>query len=122
MGISWPGRRQAGHHSPRGEKRRATTEDEVEELTPKKWAPIVVRIYINLHMTHECRRKIQATSAYIYETLFKRGVNHDITICALGMSLHFPSLTEPTDAAGFLMFAGKEWKLHRIYLCQVEWT
>lgn len=36
MGTSWPGRRQADHHLPRGEKRKGITEDEVEELTPKK--------------------------------------------------------------------------------------
>ena len=40
-------------------------EEEVEELSPR-------------------RRKIVATSTYIYETLFKRGVNSDVTIIALG--------------------------------------
>ena len=43
----------------------AQSEEEVEELSPK-------------------RKKIVATSTYIYETLFKRGVNSDITISALG--------------------------------------
>lgn len=54
-----------------------TSDEEVEELSPR-------------------RKQIQTTSTYIYETLFKRGVNSDITITALG----------------------KEWKLHKIYLCQ----
>jgi BTB/POZ domain-containing protein 13 len=46
-------------------------------------------------ITHD-RKKIQATSSYIYDTLFQKGVNSDVTITALG----------------------KEWKLHRLYLCQ----
>lgn len=33
------------------------------------------------------RRKIQATSTYIYETLFKGGSGTDITISALGQRL-----------------------------------
>ena len=41
------------------------SEEEVEELSPR-------------------RRKIVATSTYIYDTLFKRGVNSDVTIMALG--------------------------------------
>ena len=41
------------------------SEEEVEELSPR-------------------RRKIVATSTYIYDTLFKRGVNSDVTIVALG--------------------------------------
>ena len=41
------------------------SEEEVEELAPK-------------------RKKIVATSTYIYETLFKKGINSDITITALG--------------------------------------
>ena len=40
-------------------------EDDVEELSPR-------------------RKKIQTTSTYIYETLFKKGANSDITITALG--------------------------------------
>ena len=30
------------------------------------------------------RKKIQTTSVYIFETLFKKGVNSDVTISALG--------------------------------------
>lgn len=41
------------------------SEEDVEELSPK-------------------RKKIVATSTYIYETLFKNGINSDITISALG--------------------------------------
>ena len=41
------------------------SEEEVEELSPR-------------------RKKIVATSTYIYETLFKKGVNSDVTITALG--------------------------------------
>ena len=41
------------------------SEEEVEELAPR-------------------RKKIVATSTYIYETLFKKGINSDITITALG--------------------------------------
>ena len=40
-------------------------EQEVEEVSPR-------------------RKRIQSTSDYIYETLFKRGADSDITICALG--------------------------------------
>ena len=40
-------------------------EQEVEDVTPKK-------------------KRIQTTSDYIYETLFNRGADSDITICALG--------------------------------------
>lgn len=52
-------------------------EQEVEDVSPR-------------------RKRIQSTSDYIYETLFNRGADSDITICALG----------------------KEWKLHRLYLRQ----
>jgi hypothetical protein len=41
------------------------SEEEVEELAPK-------------------RKKIVTTSTYIYETLFRKGINSDITITALG--------------------------------------
>lgn len=41
------------------------SEEEVEELAPR-------------------RKKIVTTSTYIYETLFKKGVNSDVTITALG--------------------------------------
>jgi BTB/POZ domain-containing protein 13 len=51
--------------------------EEVEELSPR-------------------RKRIQTTSSYIYDTLFMKGVNADVSIAALG----------------------KEWKLHRLYLCQ----
>ena len=30
------------------------------------------------------RKRIQATSSYIYDTLFQKGVNSDVTITALG--------------------------------------
>lgn len=55
----------------RGQRRKRSLEvdplsdEEVEELSPK-------------------RKKIVATSTYIYETLFKKGVNSDVTISALG--------------------------------------
>ncbi|XP_038060923.1 germ cell-less protein-like 1 [Patiria miniata] len=42
------------------------------------------------------RKKLKSTSKYIYDTLFVNGENSDITIYALG----------------------KEWYLHKIYLCQ----
>eukprot|EP00118_Oscarella_pearsei_P004116 m.17109 g.17109 ORF g.17109 m.17109 type:complete len:470 (+) comp27320_c0_seq3:51-1460(+) len=42
------------------------------------------------------RKKSRATSLYIYETMFVQGANTDVVIAALG----------------------KEWRLHRIYLCQ----
>ncbi|XP_065845714.1 germ cell-less protein-like 1 [Oscarella lobularis] len=42
------------------------------------------------------RQKIRKTSLYIYETMFVQGANADVVIAALG----------------------KEWRLHRIYLCQ----
>lgn len=42
------------------------SEEDIEELSPK-------------------RKKIQTTSNYIYETLYKNGANSDITISALGM-------------------------------------
>ncbi|XP_033644165.1 germ cell-less protein-like 1 isoform X2 [Asterias rubens] len=42
------------------------------------------------------RKKLKSTSKYIYDTLFVNGENSDITIFALG----------------------KEWYLHKIYLCQ----
>lgn len=42
------------------------------------------------------RKKLKSTSKYIYQTLFLNGENSDIKICALG----------------------KEWNLHKIYLCQ----
>ncbi len=40
-------------------------EQEVEDVSPR-------------------RKRIQSTSDYIYETLFNRGADSDITICALG--------------------------------------
>ncbi|KAG9488901.1 hypothetical protein GDO78_005091, partial [Eleutherodactylus coqui] len=43
-------------------------------------------------------KKLKSTSKYIYQTLFLNGENSDIKICALG----------------------KEWNLHKIYLCQVS--
>lgn len=36
------------------------------------------------------RKKIRTTSAYIFETLFKKGVNSDVTISALGKLFSFP--------------------------------
>nr|XP_028597002.1 germ cell-less protein-like 1 isoform X1 [Podarcis muralis] len=42
------------------------------------------------------RKKLKSTSKYIYQTLFLKGENSDIKICALG----------------------EEWNLHKIYLCQ----
>ncbi|XP_022255891.1 germ cell-less protein-like 1 isoform X1 [Limulus polyphemus] len=42
------------------------------------------------------RRKLMTTSQYIYKTLFQEGLNSDVTIMALG----------------------REWKLHKVYLCQ----
>lgn len=42
------------------------------------------------------RRKLTTTSEYIYDTLYVNGEKSDVKICALG----------------------KEWKLHKIYLCQ----
>lgn len=41
------------------------SEEDIQELSPK-------------------RKKIQTTSSYIYNTLFRQGVNSDITIHALG--------------------------------------
>lgn len=53
----------------RGQKRSldkdSLGEEEVEELSPK-------------------RKKIVATSTYIYETLFQKGVDSDVTISSLG--------------------------------------
>lgn len=43
------------------------------------------------------RKKLKSTSRYIYQTLFLKGENSDIRICALG----------------------QEWNLHKVYLCQV---
>lgn len=43
------------------------------------------------------RKKLKSTSRYIYQTLFLKGENSDICICALG----------------------QEWNLHKVYLCQV---
>ena len=40
------------------------------------------------------------TSQYIYRALFQEGQNNDVTLIALG----------------------KEWKLHKVYLCQVSLT
>ena len=71
----------------------------------------------SVYNTH--RRKTQATSSYIYETLFKRGVNHDVIICALGKFSPAHHTANETDFVLF-SFTGKEWKLHRIYLCQVK--
>ena len=42
------------------------------------------------------RRKLRSTSSYIYQTLFKEGRDSDVTVRALD----------------------KEWRLHRLYLCQ----
>ncbi|XP_075901043.1 germ cell-less protein-like 1 isoform X1 [Nelusetta ayraudi] len=42
------------------------------------------------------RQKLKSTSRYIYQTLFLKGENSDICICALG----------------------QEWNLHKVYLCQ----
>lgn len=55
---------------PRQERRKRLAEEmlgkqEVEDVSPR-------------------RKRIQSTSDYIYETLFKRGADSDITICALG--------------------------------------
>ncbi|XP_064404214.1 germ cell-less protein-like 1 isoform X2 [Halichondria panicea] len=58
-------------------RKRALSEEDIEELSPK-------------------RKKIKSTSNYIYQTLFRDGINSDLTIRALG----------------------KEWKLHKVYLCQ----
>ena len=38
------------------------------------------------------------TSQYVYRALFQEGQNNDVTLIALG----------------------KEWKLHKVYLCQVS--
>lgn len=46
---------------------------------------------------HVNRKKLKSTSRYIYQTLFLKGENSDICICALG----------------------QEWNLHKVYLCQV---
>lgn len=53
-----------------GRKRSADDliDDDVEELSPR-------------------RKKIQTTSTYIYETLYRKGANSDITISALGVSM-----------------------------------
>ncbi|XP_046392711.1 protein germ cell-less isoform X2 [Ischnura elegans] len=46
---------------------------------------------------HTPKRKMLVTTAhYIYQTLFKEGINSDVTVVALG----------------------KEWKLHKVYLAQ----
>ena len=55
-----------------GERRKRLAEEmlgelDVEDVTPR-------------------RKRIQSTSDYIYETLFKKGSDSDITICALGVS------------------------------------
>ena len=46
---------------------------------------------------HHCRKKMRSTSQYIYDTLFINGENSDVKIIA----------------------CGREWKLHKVYLCQV---
>ena len=54
---------------PIGSRRKRPSDEvneDIEELSPK-------------------RKKIQTTSNYIYETLFKSGANSDIAISALGM-------------------------------------
>ena len=43
------------------------------------------------------RKKLRSTSQYIYDTLFINGENSDVKIVAFG----------------------KEWRMHKIYLCQV---
>lgn len=63
--------------SPQQERRKRLAEEmigehEVEDVTPRK-------------------KRIQTTSDYIYETLFNRGADSDITICALGGCGHLMS-------------------------------
>lgn len=57
-----PGQRQG---QKRALEKDSLSEEDVEELSPR-------------------RKKIVATSTYIYETLFMKGVNSDVTISALG--------------------------------------
>ena len=68
-GDNGPGSSQqiAGHggRRKRSLEKDSQSEEEVEELAPR-------------------RKKIVATSTYIYETLFKKGINSDVTITALG--------------------------------------
>lgn len=42
------------------------------------------------------KKKLLSTAQYIYQALFKEGIDSDVTLVALG----------------------KEWKLHKVYLCQ----
>lgn len=45
--------------------------------TPSRPSMFIFPVFIS-------RKKIRTTSAYIFETLFKKGVNSDVTISALG--------------------------------------
>ena len=40
--------------------------------------------YTPVFVLFPCRKKIQTTSAYIYETFFKQGTHSDVVIKALG--------------------------------------
>uniref|UniRef100_A0A670J4X6 BTB domain-containing protein n=1 Tax=Podarcis muralis TaxID=64176 RepID=A0A670J4X6_PODMU len=52
--------------------------------------------YCSRNRSSNRTKKLKSTSKYIYQTLFLKGENSDIKICALG----------------------EEWNLHKIYLCQ----
>ena len=79
-------------------RKRALNEEDIEELSPK-------------------RKKIKSTSNYIYQTLFRDGINSDLTIRALGT---YTVLTVLCCIYSVRHCTGKEWKLHKVYLCQVR--
>ena len=79
-------------------RKRALSEEDIEELSPK-------------------RKKIKSTSNYIYQTLFRDGINSDLTIRALGT---YTVLTVLCCIHSVRHCTGKEWKLHKVYLCQVR--
>ncbi|KAG8228741.1 hypothetical protein J437_LFUL007076 [Ladona fulva] len=67
-------------------RKRKRDEESDEEIDPM----------INDTMHSPKRKMLVTTAHYIYQTLFKEGVNSDVTVVALG----------------------KEWKLHKVYLAQ----
>ena len=77
-------------------------------------------------------RRIQATSSYIYDTMFLKGTDSDVTITALGECQLASSArregreerneelhTSSPSSSSSLPITGKQWKLHKIYLSQV---
>ena len=63
-------------------------DDETRELSPKRYSPSLPQLGgAGLRFPVSSlpfSRRIQATSSYIFETMFRRGTDSDITINALG--------------------------------------